>query len=229
MPTHDRLSVYAAIARIGAAPVFYDPDADRAVSISRACAAGGMGVLEFTNRGMGAPRVFESLHRILSAEMPGVILGAGSILDPGTAALFINSGANFIVGPAGNPAVARICNRRKVAYIPGCGTVSEVSAAEEWGCEIVKLFPADSSGGPGFIRDLLGPMPWSSIMPTGGIGIDRESLDPWFAAGAVAVGLGSALVSREIVDRRDWDELRRRCSETVSLIEEIRGRGKSDG
>ena len=222
MPKQDRLSVYAAISGIGAVPVFYNEDVGTAAAIARACFGGGMTALEFTNRGSGALQAFQELHGIVSGEMPEAILGAGSILDPSTAALFINSGARFIVGPVSNVEVARVCNRRKVAYIPGCGTASEVSQAEEWGCEVVKLFPARASGGPGFIRELRGPMPWSSIMPTGGIGVDRESLQPWFDAGAVAVGLGSALVTGDILERRDWRELERRCLQVVSIISEIR-------
>ena len=162
------------------------------------------------------------MHKAVGREAPGAILGAGTVLDPTTAALYVNSGARFIVGPNTNTEVARLCNRRKVAYIPGCGTATEISYAEELGCEIVKLFPAQASGGPGFVKDLLGPMPWSSIMPTGGIGVERDALREWFEAGVTAVGLGSSLITNDIVARRAWDELERRCRDVVSSIREIR-------
>ena len=217
-----RLDVYNAIADIGAVPVFHVSDVDDSIAIARACVSGGMRVVEFTNRGDHAHEVFNAMHKAVGSEAPEAILGAGTVLDPATAALYVNSGARLIVGPNTNSEVARLCNRRKVAYIPGCGTASEISYAEELGCEIVKLFPAQASGGPGFVKDLLGPMPWSSIMPTGGIGVGRETLQEWFDAGVIAVGLGSSLVTSDIVTRRAWDELERRCRDVVSSIREIR-------
>ena len=217
-----RLDVYNAIADIGAVPVFHISDVDDSIAIACACVNGGMRVVEFTNRGARAHEVFSAMHKAVGSEAPGAILGAGTVLDPATAALYVNSGARFIVGPNTNPEVARLCNRRKVAYIPGCGTASEISYAEEIGCEIVKLFPAQASGGPGFVKDLLGPMPWSSIMPTGGIGVGRDTLREWFEAGVIAVGLGSSLVTNDIVTRRAWDELERRCRSVVSSIREIK-------
>ncbi len=217
-----RLDVYNAIADIGAVPVFHVSDVDDSIAIARACVSGGMWVVEFTNRGDHAHEVFNAMHKAVGSEASGVVLGAGTVLDPATAALYVNSGARLIVGPNTNAEVARLCNRRKVAYIPGCGTASEISYAEELGCEIVKLFPARASGGPGFVKDLLGPMPWSSIMPTGGIGVGRGTLQEWFDAGVIAVGLGSSLVTNDIVTRRAWDELERRCRDVLSSIREIR-------
>ena len=222
MAGQSRLDVYNAIADIGAVPVFHVSDVDDSVAIARACVSGGMRVVEFTNRGDHAHEVFNAMDKAVGSEAPEAILGAGTVLDPATAALYVNSGARLIVGPNTNSEVARLCNRRKVAYIPGCGTASEISYAEELGCEIVKLFPARASGGPGFVKDLLGPMPWSSIMPTGGIGVGRETLQEWFDAGVIAVGLGSSLITSDIVTRRAWDELKRRCRDVVSSISEIR-------
>ena len=217
-----RLDVYNAIAGIGAVPVYHASDVEHAISIARACVGGGMRVVEFTNRGDHAHEVYAALQKAVASEMPEAILGAGTVLDPATAAQYVNSGARLIVGPNTNAEVARLCNRRKVAYIPGCGTASEISYAEELGCEIVKLFPAQASGGPGFVKDLLGPMPWASIMPTGGIGVERDKLREWFEAGAVAVGLGSSLVTKDIVARCAWDELERRCRDVVTAIREIK-------
>ena len=222
MAGQSRLDVYNAIAGIGAVPVYHAPGVEDAVAIARACVGGGMRVVEFTNRGDHAHEVFSALHKAIASELPEAILGAGTVLDPATAALYVNSGARLIVGPNTNAEIARLCNRRKVAYIPGCGTASEISYAEELGCEIVKLFPAQASGGPGFVKDLLGPMPWSSIMPTGGIGVERDTLREWYEAGVVAVGLGSSLITRDIVTRRAWDELERRCRDVVTAIREIR-------
>lgn len=225
MARYKRLEVLNAIVETGAVPVFYNGDVEVAMGIARSCVAGGIRVLEFTNRGDFAWEVFSALEKQCRAELPEAILGAGSVLDPATAALYINNGANFIVGPVTNPDVAKLCNRRKISYSPGCGSASEISYAEEMGCEIVKVFPGNGIGGPGFVKDVLAPMPWSSLMPTGGVDVTRESLAAWFDAGVCAVGIGSRLVSSDIVKARDWAALEKRCREVVSIISDLRSRG----
>jgi 2-dehydro-3-deoxyphosphogluconate aldolase/(4S)-4-hydroxy-2-oxoglutarate aldolase len=220
-----RLDVLTRIRQVGVVPVFYSPDIDVARSIVGACHEGGASVVEFTNRGDFALDVFASLEKHCAAKLPGVVLGAGTVIDAPTAALYIAGGASFVVGPTLNSDVVTLCNRRKVAYIPGCGTATEISNAEALGCEIVKVFPGDSVGGPDFVRAVLGPMPWSSIMPTGGVDVSRESLEGWFRAGVFAVGIGSRLVSSEIVKSRDWAALVRRTRAAVNLVAEIRRNG----
>ena len=222
MSRHKRLDVLAAVHEAGVVPIFYTGDIDRAQSVVRACRAGGIRLIEFTNRGDHAWEVFSELEHWASIELPDVILGAGSVLDAPTAALYIANGACFIVSPATDDDSARLCNRRKIAYMPGCGTVTEIAHAEELGCEIVKLFPGDSAGGPGFVRAVRGPMPWSSIMPTGGVDGTRESLRAWFEAGVPAVGIGSALVSPDIVETEAWETLTGRCRDVLALIRELR-------
>jgi 2-dehydro-3-deoxyphosphogluconate aldolase/(4S)-4-hydroxy-2-oxoglutarate aldolase len=223
LPSHTRLDVLNAIHETGIVPVFYSGDIEKAKGIARSCVAGGIRVLEFTNRGDHAWEVFSALHKYCAAELPQAILGAGSVLDAGTASLYMANGASFIVGPVTNPDVAKVCNRRKVAYVPGCGTASEISYAEELGADIVKIFPGTAVGGPQFVREVLAPMPWSSIMPTGGVDITEESLKPWFDAGVVAVGAGSRLISSDILAKSDWPELERRSRAVVGLIKKIRG------
>ncbi|MDA1279731.1 MAG: bifunctional 4-hydroxy-2-oxoglutarate aldolase/2-dehydro-3-deoxy-phosphogluconate aldolase [Chloroflexi bacterium] len=223
MARYTRLQALNAVHEIGVVPVFYNGDIATVQNIARACVNGGIRVLEFTNRGDHAWEVFTALDRFCAAELPAAILGAGSVLDAGTASMYISSGASFIVGPVTNPDVAKVCNRRKVGYVPGCGTASEISAAEELGVDIVKIFPGSAVGGPGFVKDVLAPMPWSSIMPTGGVDITEESLRPWFEAGVVAVGMGSKLVSADIVKNGDWATLEQRSKDTVALIKSIRG------
>jgi 2-dehydro-3-deoxyphosphogluconate aldolase/(4S)-4-hydroxy-2-oxoglutarate aldolase len=224
LPSHSKLSVLNAVHNTGIVPVFYNADIEKAKGIAKACVAGGITVLEFTNRGDHAWEVFSALHKFCQAELPSAILGAGSVLDAGTASLYIANGASFIVGPVTNPDVAKVCNRRKVPYIPGCGTASEISYAEEMGADIVKIFPGTSVGGPGFVKDVLAPMPWSSIMPTGGVDITEESLRPWFEAGVVSVGMGSKLVSADVVKNNDWATLEARSKQVVALIKTLKGR-----
>ena len=224
MPSHTKLEVLNAIHETGIVPVFYNADLEKAKGIARSCVAGGIRVLEFTNRGDHASEVFSALSKYCSTELPDAILGAGSIVDPGTASIYMSAGACFIVGPVTNPEVAKVCNRRKIPYVPGCGTASEVSAAEEMGADIVKIFPGSAVGGPQFVKDVLAPMPWSSIMPTGGVDITEESLRPWFEAGVVSVGAGSRLASSDIVNSGDWGKLEARSREVIELIKKIRGR-----
>jgi 2-dehydro-3-deoxyphosphogluconate aldolase/(4S)-4-hydroxy-2-oxoglutarate aldolase len=214
-----RLHVLNEIMRIGLVPVFYQGDVALAKEIVAACAAGGARVVEFTNRGDNAYRVFSDLVAHFATADPEVILGVGSVVDPATAALYISSGANFVVSPILNAEVARTCNRRKVAHSPGCGSVSEISAAEELGLEIVKVFPGNLVGGPHFVRSVLGPMPWARLMPTGGVDATRESVTEWFEAGVAAVGIGSKLITKALVATRDFDELAQKVSQLIGWID----------
>lgn len=223
MARFSRLEVLNEIVRLGVVPVFYHPDLEVAKKIVAACAAGGARVVEFTNRGDNAYRVFSDLVEHFAKADPAVILGVGSVLDPATAALYIASGANFVVGSVLNPEVARVCNRRKVAYSPGCGSASEISLAEELGVEIVKVFPGDSVGGPGFVKAILGPTPWTRIMPTGGVDASKESITAWFKAGVTAVGIGSNLIRKELVEAGDYEAISARVAQVIAWIREARG------
>jgi len=203
-------------------PVFYNPDVEIAKWIVAACRAGGARLVEFTNRGDFAFQVFTALSQRVAEAQPDVILGVGSVVDAPTAALYISAGANFVVGPLLNPEVARLCNRRKVAYSPGCGSVSEISEAEELGVEIVKVFPGAEVGGPGFVKAILGPMPWTRIMPTGGVDATEESIRAWFKAGAACVGMGSKLITKELVANGDFDGISKKAAQVLAWIREVR-------
>jgi len=173
---HDRMAVLAAIMEQGVIPVFYHPDPEVCTQVIQACANGGAKCVEFTNRGDFAASLFLDIARHFASADPSVIMGVGSIVDAPTAGIFIANGAKFVVGPVLNADVAKVCNRRKIPYSPGCGSASEISTAEELGCEIVKVFPGSCVGGPDFVKSVLGPMPWSRIMPTGGVDPTEASL-----------------------------------------------------
>jgi 2-dehydro-3-deoxyphosphogluconate aldolase/(4S)-4-hydroxy-2-oxoglutarate aldolase len=222
MARFSRLQVLNTIVDTGLVPVFYHPDVEVTKNIAVACAAGGARVVEFTNRGDFAPEVFRALSRFLAQEHPSIILGVGSVVDAPTAALYIAYGASFVVGPLLNPEVARLCNRRKIAYSPGCGSASEISQAEELGVEIVKVFPGASVGGPAFARSVLGPCPWTSIMPTGGVDATEESIRAWFGAGVACVGIGSKLVRQEWVAAEDWTAITTQVQKVLAWIREAR-------
>ena len=198
-------------------PLFYHPDVDTGKQILRACYEGGARLMEFTNRGDFAQDVFAELNRYVLRDLPEMVLGVGSINDAPTAAQYMQMGANFIVAASFREEIARICNRRKVLYIPGCGTLTEIGTAEEMGCEFVKLFPG-SVYGPGFVKSIKGPSPWTRIMPTGGVSTDEDNLRGWFDAGVAAVGMGSKMISKDIVADRKWDLLSQRVRTTLELI-----------
>jgi 2-dehydro-3-deoxyphosphogluconate aldolase/(4S)-4-hydroxy-2-oxoglutarate aldolase len=218
----DRLAVLTAMMDQGVIPVFYHPDPDVCVKAIQACANGGAKCIEFTNRGDFAAHVFLEVTRHFAKTDRSVIMGVGSVVDAPTAGVYIANGANFVVGPVLNPDVARVCNRRMIAYSPGCATPSEISQAHELGCEIVKLFPGSTVGGPEFVKAVLGPMPWTRIMPTGGVDVTETSLRPWFEAGIVACGMGSNLVTKSLLDAGDYDGIEVRVRETVQRIQAIR-------
>jgi len=217
-----RHEVIGRILELGLTPIFYHGDLEVAKKIVQACADGGAKVIEFTNRGDFAYQVFSELNKWCNREFEDVILGVGSVIDPATAALYINCGANFIVGPIFNSEIAKLCNRRKVAYIPGCASPSEISAAEEMGCDIVKIFPG-SRLKPDFIKALLGPCPWVKLMPTGGVDATRESIGAWIKAGAAAVGIGSRLIRKDLVKAGDFEAITKKVEECLWWVQEARG------
>ncbi len=221
MAKYTRLQVAQLMIEQGIVPLFYHADADLGKEVLKACYAGGGRLLEFTNRGDFAHEVFGILNRFAQRELPGMVLGVGSITDTGTASLYLQLGANFVVTPSLREDIAVVCNRRKVLWSPGCGSLSEIGKAEELGAEIVKLFPG-SLYGPAFIKAIKGPQPWTSIMPTGGVAPTEENLKAWFNAGAVCVGMGSKLISKELLAKRDMDTLEGRVRGTLDLIQSIR-------
>jgi 2-dehydro-3-deoxyphosphogluconate aldolase/(4S)-4-hydroxy-2-oxoglutarate aldolase len=218
-----RLEVLNTIVDTGLVPVFYNGDLDTAVGVVRACAQGGAKVVEFTNRGDFAYEVFAGLVKHCRQEHPGIILGVGSVGDPATAALYIANGANFIVGPITNPEVAKLCNRRKIAYAPGCGSATEIANAEELGCEIVKLFPGLEVGGPSFVKSVLAPSPWTRIMPTGGVEATQMSISAWIEAGVAAVGVGGTLITKRAMETGDFDGIASLVGRCLAWIREARG------
>jgi 2-dehydro-3-deoxyphosphogluconate aldolase/(4S)-4-hydroxy-2-oxoglutarate aldolase len=222
MAQFDRLTVYNTILTDGMVPLFFHANPQTAIQTAAALHAGGAHVLEFTNRGDFAIEVFSALVKHTAQHLPDFIVGIGSVEDAPTAALFIAHGANFVVGPNFNPEIARLCNRRKIAYMPGCGSVTEIASAEEHGAEIVKVFPGGSVGGPDFIKAVLGPRPWSRLMPTGGVKAEAANLREWFQAGVCCVGLGSDLVRKSWLDSGDYTLLIDLTRSTLDTIKSIR-------
>lgn len=215
MARFDNMAVMQKMAATRMVPVFYHKDVETAKRVVKACYDGGVRAFEFTNRGDFAHEVFGELVKYAAEECPEMALGVGSVVDPATAALYIQLGACFVVGPLFNPEIAPVCNRRCVPYIPGCGTVSEVGKAQETGCTVCKLFPGDVLG-PKMVKGLMAPMPWSKIMVTGGVEPTRDNIQGWLSAGAFCVGMGSKLFPKERVAAGDWDYITEKCREAIS-------------
>ena len=220
MAKYDRSTVINRINEIGLIPIFYHADTETAVDVIDACLEAGVSVVEFTNRGDNAHQVFSDLLAHYKNN-ESLILGTGSIVDHVTAGLYIQIGANFIVSPLLNQKIAEICNLRKIAYIPGCGSATEISQAEGMGVEFCKYFPGEV-GGPAFVRNIRGPMPWTRLIPTGVGAVEQQKIADWFIAGAAAVGLGSSLIKKENINKGDFDAIRNDVKQALGWVQSAR-------
>jgi 2-dehydro-3-deoxyphosphogluconate aldolase/(4S)-4-hydroxy-2-oxoglutarate aldolase len=222
MAQFTRIQVALKMKETGLVPVFYHPDPKVCKDVLKACYDGGVRVFEFTNRGDFAHEIFAELNKYSIRELPGMILGIGSVIDAGTTSLYIQLGTNFVVSPVLKEDMAKVCNRRKIFWSPGCGSLSEINYAEELGAEVVKIFPAEQVGGPKFVENIKGPCPWTSIMPTGGVEPTEDNLSKWFKAGVICVGMGSQLITKDIIKNGSYDVLTQKVKETLAIIQKYR-------
>ena len=222
MARYSRIEVAQVMKETGLVPLFFHSDIEVAKKVLQACYNGGARLMEFTSRGDFAHEVFGELNKYALFKLPGMILGVGSVTDAGSASLYMQLGANFVVTPVLRKDIAIVCNRRKVLWSPGCGSLTEIAQAEEMGCEIVKLFPGGSYG-PSYVKAIKGPQPWTSIMPTGGVSPTKESIEAWFNAGVTCVGMGSKLISNEVIASGDYKGLENTISKALALIKSARG------
>lgn len=205
----------------GLVPLFYHSDAEIVKNVVLSCYRGGARFFEFTARGEFAHEVFSEIVKYSRENCPDMILGVGSVTDAASASLYMSMGAEFVVSASLREDVAKICNRRKILYLPGCGSLTEIGTAEELGCEVVKLFPAAVLG-PAFVKAIKGPQPWTSVMPSGGVTTDKDNLKGWFDAGVTCVGMGSSLITKDIIKKSDFEALQKSVSEVLRTISEIR-------
>ena len=222
MAQYSRIAVAEQMKATGIVPVFYHANTQTCKDILKACYDGGARIFEFTNRGDFAHEVFAELVKYATKELPGMMLGVGSVIDAGTTALYLQLGANFIVSPLINAEMAKTCNRRKIAWMPGCGSVTEINYAEELGAEVVKIFPGSQVGGPSFVKAVKGPLPWSSIMPTGGVSPTEENLKEWFSAGVHCVGICSKLFQKKEDGSFDLKKVEEKVQEAIQIVESLK-------
>ena len=222
MARFTRIEVALKMKETGMIPVFYHKDAEVCKSVIKACYDGGIRVFEFTNRGDFAHEVFNEINKWAIKACPEMILGIGSVIDQGTSSLYIQLGTNFIVSPLIDEDMAKVCNRRKIAWSPGCGSVTEINRAHELGAEVVKILPGSSVGGPDFVSGVKGPMPWASIMPTGGVSPDEANLKGWFKAGVHCVGMGSQLFPKAVIESENYQAITEQCVQTLAIIKKLR-------
>lgn len=222
MSRFSRIEIAALMEQIGLIPLFYHPEVSMGKNILKACYDGGARVIEFTSRGDFAHEVFAELNKYVIKELPEMAMGVGSVTDAAAASLYMQMGANFIVTPSLREDIAIVCNRRKVLWSPGCGSITEINRAEEMGCELIKLFPG-ANFGPDFVKALKGPQPWTSVMPTGGVTLEESNLKAWFDAGATCVGMGSNLISKSVLENQDYTGLEQTVRNTLALVKKVRG------
>ena len=222
MAAFNKLQVLQTMQNTGMVPVFYHSDAEVACQVLKACYDGGVRAFEFTNRGDFASEVFVQLIKFAQKNCPEMVLGIGSVVDAPTAALYLQYGANFVVGPYLNPEIAKLCNRHLVPYTPGCGSVTEIGQAQELGCDLVKIFPAGNVGGPSFVKNVKAPLPWSMIMATGAVEPTEENLTAWMKAGTTCVGMGSKLFPKDRIATKDWSYISDKCRFALDISQQAR-------
>lgn len=221
MAQFTRIEVATVMKETGMVPLFYHSDIEVSKKVLKACYDGGARLMEFTARGDFAHEIFGELTKYAIKELPGMIMGVGSVTDAAAASLYMALGANFIVTPVLREDIAMVCNRRKVLWSPGCGSLTEIAKAEELGCEIVKLFPGGIYG-PNFVKGIKAPQPWTSIMPTGGVSPTEESLSSWFKAGVTCVGMGSKLMIKDTEGNFDYKRIQEVTQSAIEIIKAVK-------
>jgi 2-dehydro-3-deoxyphosphogluconate aldolase/(4S)-4-hydroxy-2-oxoglutarate aldolase len=201
-------------------PLFTHDNAEVAWQVVKAAYQGGIRVFEFTNRKANSFEVFQHLikHR---EQFPDMMLGIGTVMDGATTKKFIEAGADFIISPIMKPEMSVVCQQFGVHWIPGCATLTEIVSAKELGAEVIKIFPG-SVLGPSFVSAIMPVVPDLQLMITGGVEPNEKSLGTWFGAGAMCVGLGSQLFTKEIIDNNDWQQLQRKVEESLTIIRQLK-------
>ena len=212
--------ITSAIRNARIVPLFTHDNADEALSVVQAAYRGGMRVLEFTNRKSNALEVFSHIIKNRN-QFPDLAIGIGTVMDAATTQKFIDAGADFIISPILKIEMAAVCKKHNKHWIPGCATITEIATAKDHGAEIIKIFPG-SILGPSFVSSVLSVIPNLQLMITGGVEPTEGSIGSWFKAGAMAVGLGSQLFTKEILEKKDWNQLQQKVADSYAIVQRLK-------
>ena len=206
--------------QVGIVPLFTHDNQDDALDIVAAAYKGGMRVVEFTNRKSNSLEVFKHLIKNRN-QFPDLVIGIGTVMDASTTKKFIDAGTDFIISPIMKPEMSEECKQHNIHWIPGCATVTEVATAKEHGAEIIKVFPG-SVLGTSFVSSVMSVMPDLQLMITGGVEPTESSIGSWFKAGAMSVGLGSQLFTKEILENKNWNQLQQKVTDALLIVQRLR-------
>jgi 2-dehydro-3-deoxyphosphogluconate aldolase/(4S)-4-hydroxy-2-oxoglutarate aldolase len=207
----------------GLLPLYYSADEAVSSGVLRALYESGVRAVEYTNRGPAALHNFKAMRKLCDAEMKDLYLGIGTIKSADMASAFVDAGADFLVSPVFDTSVCDVAYLNKILWVPGCMTPTEIHEAEKAGCTLVKLFPGNVLG-PGYMGAIKELFPHTRFMPTGGVELEESNLKAWFAAGVVAVGMGSKLITSDILQDKKYDLLKANTAEALRIIKNIRGK-----
>ena len=209
------------IIKQGILPLYFNADETVSIEVLRAIYKAGIKAVEYTNRGDAALSNFKKMIEVRNSEMQGMLLGVGTIKNLDHAENYVNAGADFLVSPGFVLEVADYANKKNMLYAPGCMTPSEIIAAENAGVKFIKLFPGDMFG-PKFLATIKDIFPKLLFMPTGGVDTTKENLEGWFNAGVCAVGMGSKLISKKLMEQKDYHIIEKATKDVLELIQSIR-------
>ena len=221
MPTFSIDTIQQAMSTSGMIPVFYHPDVEIAKAVLDASYRGGVCVFEFTNRGENAFQVFGQLLKH-AEQYPDLMLGIGTLMNADITKKYCEAGAHFIVSPILKPEMAPVCKHYNKLWVPGCATLTEIVTAKDLGAKVIKIFPG-SVLGPGFVSSIMPVVPGLQLMPTGGVEPTEANLSAWFKAGVVCVGMGSQLISKEIIETKNWAKLQQGVTDALAIVKKVRG------
>jgi 2-dehydro-3-deoxyphosphogluconate aldolase / (4S)-4-hydroxy-2-oxoglutarate aldolase len=201
----------------GILPLYYFKDSEVSVGLLRALYKAGIRAIEYTNRGEQALKNFEAMRKVCDEEMKDMYLGIGTIKNGDMAKAFIDAGTDFIVCPGLVKKVGEVADKHDMLWVPGCMTPTEIIKAESLGAQVIKLFPGNLLG-PSFVSTIKELFPGLLFMPTGGVEVNKENLSAWFKSGVCAVGMGSKLVTKPIMENKQYDELTQLTQEALALV-----------
>jgi len=205
----------------GILPLYFYKDTTVSIEVLKALYAAGIRAVEYTNRGEAALKNFIEMRKVCDTELKGMYLGIGTIKNGEMAQTFIDAGTDYIICPGLVESVAAVADKNNMLWVPGCMTPSEIIKAETLGAKMIKLFPGNVLG-PGFLSAIKEIFPGLLFMPTGGVELDKDNIAGWFKAGVCAVGMGSKLITKQLLEAGDYAQITKATEEALAIIKSIK-------